>query len=68
MTPTAKAGSRQNSGRRLALLIAFVVLAGFAAANAHLVYVAMESQPDCLAPEGGEQTDGRLYRAAKLAC
>jgi hypothetical protein len=42
------------------------VLAGvlvFAGANAHLIYVAFESQPECVAR--GEN-DG--YRAAKPAC
>lgn len=39
----------------------------FAAANAHLVYVAVQSQPECVAhlKFGGEAAG---YRAAKSAC
>ncbi|MDQ2633024.1 MAG: hypothetical protein M3Y78_04735 [Pseudomonadota bacterium] len=39
----------------------------FAGANAHLVYVAFQSQPDCVAhvKDAGE---GSSYRAAKSAC
>ncbi len=39
----------------------------FAAANAHLVYVAFESQPECVAHS--TEADGRAeFRAAKPAC
>lgn len=38
----------------------------FAGANAHLVYVAFQSQPDCVAQVKG--ADGGGYRAAKSAC
>jgi hypothetical protein len=38
----------------------------FAAANAHLVYVAIRSQPDCVA-HAKETGDGG-YIAAKSAC
>lgn len=40
----------------------------FAAANAHLVYVAVASQPDCVAHSKGPQANGHDYRAAKSAC
>lgn len=39
----------------------------FAGANAHLVYVAFQSQPDCVAHVKGPD-DGGGYRAAKSAC
>jgi hypothetical protein len=43
------------------------VLLVFAGANAHLVYVAFQSQPECVAhlKSAGE---GSSYRAAKSAC
>ncbi|WP_306454942.1 MULTISPECIES: hypothetical protein [unclassified Mesorhizobium] len=39
----------------------------FAGANAHLVYVAFQSQPDCVA-HVKDTSDGGGYRAAKPAC
>ena len=39
----------------------------FAAANAHLVYVAFQSQPECVAHLKGAG-EGTGYRAAKSAC
>ncbi|MGD9913010.1 MAG: hypothetical protein AB7S80_02940 [Rhizobiaceae bacterium] len=39
----------------------------FAGANAHLVYVAFESQPDCV-EHLKSAGDGGGYRAAKSAC
>jgi hypothetical protein len=52
----------------LAWSLAAVVLLVVAAANAHLVYVAVESQPECVAhlKEAGSQAGE--YRAAKPAC
>lgn len=38
----------------------------FVGANAHLVYVAFQSQPDCVAHVKDAGDDG--YRAAKSAC
>ena len=55
-------------GRRIAWAIGFGIVAVFAGANAHLVYVSLASQPDCVphlkAPDGS----GTQYRAAKPAC
>ena len=39
----------------------------FVGANAHLVYVAFQSQPECVAHLKSADGDGR-YRAAKSAC
>lgn len=55
--------------RRLALVVAGLALAIILAlANAHLVSVAIGSQPDCVPhlkmPDGAQGT----YRAAKSAC
>ena len=43
------------------------ILLAFGAANAHLVYVAFQSQPECVThlKDAGEGTG---YRAAKSAC
>jgi hypothetical protein len=53
----------------LSLLAALLVLAG---ANAHLVYVAMTSQPDCVDHvREGDANKGQVqgaFRAAKSAC
>ena len=55
-------------GRAFGALLAFAVLAVFAAANTHLVALALSSQPDCVphlkTPEQGAAT----YRAAKPSC
>ena len=51
-------------------LIWLLVPAGlllFAGANAHLVYVAFQSQPDCVA-HFKDTGDNGAYRAAKSAC
>ena len=39
----------------------------FAGANAHLVYVAFQSQPECVA-HVKDPSDGGGYQAAKSAC
>ena len=45
----------------LAWSLAAALLLVVAAANAHLVYVAVESQPECVAsPEGGRLQGGRV--------
>ena len=49
----------------LALVLLGAVLV--AVANAHLVYVAMSSQPECVEHRMSGGSDGR-YRAAKPAC
>lgn len=48
----------------------FLVPAGLllvVGANAHLVYVAVNSQPDCV-PHARAPGEGQGYRAAKSAC
>jgi hypothetical protein len=55
--------------RFIALAIAALCIAVFAAANAHLVYVAVRSQPDCVPHQkeiGGETGSG--FKAAMPAC
>ena len=52
--------------------IGLIVAAGLlllVGANAHLVYVAVTSQPDCVAHlRQGDDTAGGSFRAAKSAC
>ena len=72
MTAQRQAGGRPDGLRSLrpALVVGLLLAAGaaaFAGANAHLVYVAVQSQPDCVAHSktiGG----GHTYRAARSAC
>jgi hypothetical protein len=52
----------------LAWSLAAVVLLVVAAANAHLVYVAVESQPDCVAHLKEAGSRAGEFRAAKSAC
>ena len=52
----------------LAWGLAAAVLAVVAAANAHLVYVAVESQPDCVAHLKEAGSRAGEFRAAKPAC
>ena len=58
--------------RRRALVIALVAggFAAFLAANAHFLYVAIMSQPECIShsKEPRSAIPGGLYQAAKPAC
>ena len=56
--------------RRKGLLVWVLVSAGVllvAGANAHLVYVAFDSQPECV-DHAKTAGDGQRYRAAGSAC
>lgn len=60
-----------TSMRKAQWLIGLFVAAGvllFVGANAHLVYVAFESQPECVAHLKDNGSDSGRYRAAKSAC
>lgn len=62
--------TRAASNRRRWTSAWLLVPAGLllvAAANAHLVYVAVTSQPECV-PHLNEAGTGGSYRAAKSAC
>ena len=58
--------------RLVAAGIAGAVLVLLVVANAHLVYVAVASQPDCVAhikaPEKARTAEGVAYRAARSSC
>ena len=51
--------------RVMALAIAAATLAIFIAANAHLIYVAVQSQSDCVPHQ---KEPGQALQAAKSAC
>ena len=65
---TAAGDTSAPRRRRLGWLVGLGLVAVLAGANAHLVYVAFSSQPDCVthlkAPDGSEGH----FRAAKSAC
>ena len=67
MSATVTQDRRRSSTRRLLVLIAVVIVGVLVAANAHLVYVAFSSQPDCVTHLKDEGEPG-TYRAAKSAC
>ena len=57
----------RKSGRWIVWLLVPLGFLVFVGANAHLVYVAFESQPDCVAHSKVPGEAGR-YSAAKSAC
>jgi hypothetical protein len=66
---TADAEPRlSRRGRCTLIAIALGIAAVFTGANAHLVYVSLATQPDCVphlkAPDGS----GTAFRAAKPSC
>lgn len=56
---------RRWSWRLFAYALAGLCVAVFVAANGHLIYVAVTSQPECVPHQ---KSDGSLYQAAKPAC
>lgn len=59
---------RSLNWRLMAGLIAGAVVLLLIVANAHLVYVAVASQPDCVAHSKTQGQDGVTFRAARPAC
>lgn len=66
---TARAGSAPPWRRRaIGAAIVLTVMGIFLAANAHLLYVALQSQPDCVAHgKPGVAMPGQ-FSAAKSSC
>ena len=67
---TVEAQSTARSWRPILIGAAIIVtvMGIFLAANAHLLYVALQSQPDCVAHEKtGHSTPGQ-FSAAKSSC
>lgn len=59
---------RRLNVRWVAGLAAIALVLLFAGANAHLVYVAIASQPDCVVHLKETGAGPREFRAAKSAC
>ena len=57
----------RSSGRWIVWTLVPAALLLFVGANAHLVYVAVTSQPDCVA-HLKEPSRGEGYRAARSSC
>lgn len=59
--------ARQRGTRRLLALVGVVIVGVLLAANAHLVYAAFSSQPDCVSHLKAAGEPG-TFRAAKSSC
>ncbi|TDR94072.1 hypothetical protein [Enterovirga rhinocerotis] len=70
MTEPAEHAPRRSRRRLTVWLLVGAGLALFGAANAHLVYVAFSSQPDCVAHMKPGQAGGSPsgFAAARSAC
>jgi hypothetical protein len=60
--------ARRRKWRAISISLAVLGFAVFVAANAHLVYVAFVSQPDCVAHERAGASGGGPFGAAKSSC
>lgn len=68
MSPPAGGEARRRDGRRAFwLVLTGVLVGGLAIANAHLVYVAVGSQPDCV-PHAKSAGEAGGFRAARPSC
>jgi hypothetical protein len=68
MTATLSTSRRRTSRTAIGLVVAGLVLLVLAA-NAHLVYVSVVSQPDCVAHlKQADASQAGSFRAAKSAC
>jgi hypothetical protein len=66
--PTGRAGRRATTNKALMYLMIAVATLLVLGANAHLLFAALESQPDCVAHlKVGHEQDG-AFRAAASAC
>jgi hypothetical protein len=74
MTPAAgqptQRPRRASRGRLAIVALVAAGVAGLVGANAHLVYVSVMSQPDCVphAKAPASDTSGTLYQAARSSC
>ena len=68
--PDSIAGNRSRKTRRIratAIAGAAALVGGILVANAHLVYVAVSTQPECLKPAAAGES-AEAFRAAKPGC
>lgn len=60
---------KKKPGKRtLAICVVLVGLAFILAANAHLVYVALISDPDCIVANSDIEPTDKIYRPVKSGC
>ncbi|MBN9025398.1 MULTISPECIES: hypothetical protein [Kaistia] len=59
---------RSPNWKWISIAIATIGILGLFGANAHLVYVALRSQPECVAHTKATDGSGSAYSAAKSAC
>lgn len=68
MSAPAEGETRRRGGRKAFwLTLAAVLAGGLVLANAHLVYVAIGSQPDCV-PHAKSAGEAGGFRAARPSC
>lgn len=60
--------ARRPGRRAMVFALVALAIAVFLGANAHLVYVAFTSQPDCVPHAKEVGVDGAPLRAARSAC
>lgn len=63
-----EARQRRPNWKWIWIAIASIGVAALIAANVHLVYVALRSQPDCVPHAKAASDPGDGFRAAKSAC
>lgn len=63
-----EARQRRLNWKWISIAIASIGVAALIAANVHLVYVALRSQPDCVPHAKAASDPGDGFRAAKSAC
>jgi len=70
MSTTVPAGRRPHGARWTIGLVVAAGLMALIGANAHLVYVAVTSQPDCVShiKPGQDGAPSGTFRAAKSSC
>lgn len=59
---------KRRNWRAISLILAGAGIALFVGANAHLIYVAFASQPECLEHSKAGVNDGGAFSAAKSSC
>ena len=67
MTTQAEGQVRRGGRRAFWLVLATLLVSLLMLANAHLVYVAVGSQPDCV-PHAKAAGEGGAFRAARPSC
>lgn len=67
MSTSTNGDAGRRGGRRAFWLVLLAGAALFVLVNAHLVYVAVDSQPDCV-PHAKSAGEAGTFRAARSSC